>query len=271
MKTKNKILTHFVIWGFVLITILPVYWIVSTSFKQEVLATRMPPVLLFIPTLKSYINLFTEYDFLPYLINSIVVTTSVVVLSLVVGTFAAYSLARYKTGGKVLMFSILVVQMIPPMVIVFSLFIMFQRFNLIDTRTALILAQTSFTLPFIIWIMRQFFIQIPLELEESARIDGATPLQVFYKIMLPISAPGLVTVTILTFLNSWNEFLYALSLTLSKAETATIAATTFVQQYDILITYIDAATTIVMVAPLILTIFMRKYIVAGLIGGAVKG
>ncbi len=271
MKITKKILIHCAIWGFVAITAFPTYWIVSTSLKQEALATRMPPVLLFLPTFRTFINLFVEYDFLPYLINSFIVTTVVVLLSLSVGTFAAYSLARYKTGGKFLTLLILIVQMIPPMVIVFSLFIMFQRFDLIDTRIALILAQTSFTMPFIIWIMRQFFMQIPLELEEAAQIDGASPFQVFYKIILPISIPGLVSVLIFTFIFSWNEFLYALSLTLSNAETVTVAAATFIQQYDILISYIDAATTVLIIPPLIITLLMRRYIVTGLIGGAVKG
>ncbi len=271
MKRIKKILTHCIIWGFVLIIISPIYWIISTSFKQEELATRIPPVLLFFPTLKIYISLFVEYNFFKYLTNSIIVTTVVLFLSLLVGTFAAYSLARYKTGGKSLTLSILVVQMIPPMVIVFPLFLLFQRFNLIDTRIALILAQTSFTLPFIIWIMRQFFMQIPLEIEDAARIDGASVLQIFSRIIIPLSAPGLVSVSIFTFLNSWNEFVYALSLTLSKAETVTIAASNFVTIYDVLLSYIDAAITILIIPPLIITILMRRYIVAGLIGESMKG
>jgi multiple sugar transport system permease protein len=267
----NKILSRIFVWGFVVITLLPIYWIVSTSFKQVELATRFPPVFLFVPSLNIYMEVFIKYHFMNYLMNSLIISITVLLVSLAVGTLAAYSLARYKTGGKPLTLAIMVVQMIPPMVITFPLFIFIQKMGLIDTKTGLILAQFTFSLPFIIWVMRQFFMQIPIEIEEAARIDGANVIQIFYRIILPMSIPGLASASIFTFLQSWNEFIYALTLTLSKAETTTLAASKFVTAYSVLWAHVDAIATLIMFVPIILTLLMRRNIVSGLIGDSMKG
>ena len=270
-KSFKRLLIDIFVWAFVILALLPVYWIVSTSIKPEEMATRMPPVLLFVPTLKTYLNIFIEKNFLSFLMNSIIVSFFTLLISILFGTLAAYAIARNRSGGRFLTFSILVVQMIPPMAISFPLFIFIQSIGLIDTRSGLVLAELSFTLPFIIWIMRQFFLQVPIEIEESAKIDGASIWRIFFYIMLPVSMPGLISAGIFTFFNSWNEFLYPLVLTMSRAQTATIASANYITTYDILWTHINAASTILMIPPIVLTIFLRKYIVSGLVGESVKG
>ena len=258
------------IWVYILITLFPIYWIVSMSLKPEGLITRLPPVFVFKPNINSYIQLLSG-DFLPILLNSLVISFSTLTISLIVGTLAAYSIARYNTGGEWLTLVVLVVQMVPPMVITFPLFILIRRLGLIDTRLGVILAQLTYTLPFVIWTMKQFFGQIPIEIEEAARIDGASDTRTLFSIMLPIAMPGLVSASVFTFLRSWNDFLYPLILTIRKAQTVTVAASRFVTVQDVLWSQVGAISTLIIVPPILFTVLLRRRIVEGLVGDSVKG
>lgn len=271
MRKFKKIMSGVVVWVFVALAVLPILYVVMMAFKPDELANRLPPVWLHKPSLDAFVSVFMEHGLLKYLTNSIIVSGVVLTISMFVGSLAAYSLARYKVGGKTMTYMILVVQMVPPMVITFPLFIFIQKLGLIDSRTGLIMAQLTFTLPFIIWVMRQFFIQIPRSIDESAALDGASKFRTFFQIMMPMSKAGLVSAGIFTFFNSWNDFLYPLVLSVSKAQTVTIAASNFVTIYDVLWSKISAVCTVIMIPPIILTIFMRKHIVNGLVGDATKG
>ena len=179
--------------------------------------------------------------------------------------------SRYNTGGEWLTLVVLVVQMVPPMVITFPLFILIRRLGLIDTRLGVILAQLTYTLPFVIWTMKQFFGQIPIEIEEAARIDGASDTRTLFSIMLPIAMPGLVSASVFTFLRSWNDFLYPLILTIRKAQTVTVAASRFVTVQDVLWSQVGAISTLIIVPPILFTVLLRRRIVEGLVGDSVKG
>jgi multiple sugar transport system permease protein len=235
------------------------------------MATMYPPIFIFKPTISAYIELFTINNFMPYLVNSLLLSLSVLIIALVVGSLAAFSFARFRIGGKALTYGILIVQMIPPMAITFPLYITIRAFGLIDSIPGLVLAQLSYSLPFVMWVMRQFFMQVPVELDESARIDGASNYRLFFTIILPVSVPGLVSAGIFTFLGSWNDLLFPLMLTNTKAQTITLVAANFVTVYNTLWTQVDASVFLMIIPTLLLVVFARKYIVAGLIGSSVKG
>jgi multiple sugar transport system permease protein len=241
------------------------------SLKPPELANVYPPPLVFKPIFSNYIKLFTDYNFGLPLFNSLILSISVLLTALILGSLAAYSVARSRIGGKKFVFLILVVQMIPSMVITFPLFLTIQALGMIDTIHGLIIAQLTFTLPFVMWVMRQFFMQIPIEIDESARIDGASNYRLFFAIILPISMPGLISAGIFVFLGSWNDLLFPLMFTVTKANTLTLAAANFVTVFDILYTQIDASVFLMILPPVLLTLFARKFIVAGLIGSSIKG
>jgi multiple sugar transport system permease protein len=271
MKSIRRMAHGVVIVLILAICLFPLIWTFSVSIKPKEMATMYPPVFLFKPTFDAYIELFTVNNFMPFLVNSLVLSLSVLLISLVVGSIAAYSFARFKIGGKTLTYAILVVQMIPPMVITFPLYLTIRALGMIDSIQGLAFAQLTYQLPFVMWVMRQFFMQVPVEIDESARIDGASNYRLFFTIILPIAAPGLVSAGIFVFLGSWNDLLFPLMLTNTKAQTITIAAANFVTVYKTLWTQVDASVFLMTIPPILLTLFARKYIVTGLVGASLKG
>jgi multiple sugar transport system permease protein len=268
MKALLKKISYAII---LVISLFPLLWTFSVSIKPKEMATMYPPVFLFKPTLDAYIELFTVNNFLPFLMNSLLLSMSVLVISLVVGSLAAYSFARFQLGGKTLTYGILIVQMIPPMVITFPLYLTIRALGMIDSIPGLVFAQLTYQLPFTMWVMRQFFMQVPVEIDESARIDGASNYRLFFTIILPVSIPGLVSAGIFVFLGSWNDLLFPLMLTNTRAQTITIAAANFVTVYKTLWTQVDASLFLMIIPPILLTFFARKYIVTGLVGTSIKG
>jgi multiple sugar transport system permease protein len=271
MKMLKRIVYTAVIALILIAFLFPLIWTFSISIKPKEMATMYPPVFLFKPTIVAYLELFIVNNFLSYLINSLLLGISVLVVSLVVGSIAAYSFARFRFGGKTLTYGILIIQMIPPMVITFPLYLTIRTLGMIDSIPGLVFAQLAYQLPFVMWVMRQFFLQVPVEIDESARIDGSSNYRLFFTIILPISAPGLVSAGIFVFLGSWNDLLFPLMLTNTKAQTITIAAANFVTVYKTLWTQVDASLFLMILPPILLTLFARKYIVTGLVGVSLKG
>jgi multiple sugar transport system permease protein len=271
MEKVKKIVYAAILLLILVICLFPLLWTFSISIKPKEMATIYPPVFVFKPTFTAYIELFTVNNFGPCLTNSLILSINVLVISLTVGSIAAYSFARFRMGGKAMTYGILIVQMIPPMVITFPLYLTIRALRMIDSIPGLVFAQLTYHLPFVMWVMRQFFMQIPVEIDESARIDGASNYRLFFTIILPISTPGLVSSGIFVFLGSWNDLLFPLMLTNTKAQTITIAAANFVTVYKTLWTQVDASVFLMIIPPVILMIFARKYIVAGLVGTSIKG
>jgi len=211
------------------------------------------------------------------LLNSAIVATSVTVLSLVIGAFASYALGRFKFRGRTpVLYIVLSMTMFPQIAILGSLYTMVNDFGLYNTLGALILTYLVFTLPFTVWVLTSFFQQMPRELEEAAYVDGATPLQTFYRVLLPLAAPGMVTTGLLAFISAWNEFLYALSFTQTPENfTVTLAIFRFAPDtpggFQIAWGQIMAATIIITIPLVVLTLIFQRRIVAGLTAGAVKG
>lgn len=268
-KLLSNILFYFLVTGIALIVLFPFLWMLSSSFKTQVDIISWPPKLFFAPTLQNYQKVFEEQDFLKYFLNSTIVGVVSVGLSLVLGLPAAYSIARY-TQKKLSVF-ILLARLMPGISFLVPWYIVFSRLNLMDSYIALVLSHMLIALPIVVWIMTTYFNTIPRELEESAMVDGATRQYAFFAIILPLSGPGIITATTLSFIFSWNNFMFSQVLSMEKTKTLPIAVYNFVSYAEVDWGGVMAAAVAIMTPAIILTMIFQKYVVKGLTMGAVKG
>lgn len=255
-----------------LVTVLvPVLFIVQMSFRTGLDAFRMPPSLVFWPTLQNYVDLL-EGKFIRAMTNSAVTATTTTLLALLLGVPAAYafSRARLRADGLVSLWT-LATRMAPPIAFGIPFFLLYKDLGLIDSRFGLIVIYLTFNLSLVIWMMRAFFDTVPRSLEEAAYIDGASMVGAFVRIAVPLSAPGLATTAIFTFLFAWNDFFYSLLLTRSDAVTAPVAIVNFMNYESWEWGKVAAAATMIMLPVVALSVIVRKYLVRGLTAGAVKG
>lgn len=251
----------------------PLLWQLLTSLKFDAEITRLPPILPSAVTMDHYRAIFADADFLKIIGNSAAVALCATVLSLVLGSLAAFSIAKLKVRFKnLILLFVLSASMFPPIATVSPLYLIIRALGIRDTWTALILTYTSFSLPLSIWILTNFFRRVPHEIYQAARVDGCSPLQAFTKIMLPLASPGIVTTAILVFIFSWNEFLFALTFTVTTASrTVPVAIALFPGLHEIPWGDIAAASVVVTTPLILLVLFFQRRIVEGLTAGAVKG
>lgn len=251
----------------------PLLWQFITSIKPEIELVRIPPVLPSSATAGHYISIFKGHPFMRIIINSAIVAASTTVMSIIIGSLAGFGLAKLKIRYKALILGfVLSVSMFPPIATVSPLYIIIRALGLRDTWLALIITYTTFSLPLSIWILTNFFKEIPDELYRAARVDGCSPFQIFYKIMLPLSAPGLFATAILVFIFSWNEFLFALTFTSTTASrTIPVGIALFPGLHEVPWGDIAAASVVVTIPLIILVFVFQKRIIEGLTAGAVKG
>jgi multiple sugar transport system permease protein len=251
----------------------PLIWQFLTSLRPDWELTKLPPLLTRHPTGIHYLSVFTGYPFWRVMANSFITALATTLLSLGLGALCAFSLAKLNVFGKSLILGfILSVSMFPPIATVSPLYIIIRALGLRDTLWALIITYTTFSLPLAIWILTNFFKEIPDEIFLAARVDGCSLIQGFVKIMLPLSGPGLFTTAILVFIFSWNEFLFALTFTSTTASrTIPVAIALFPGLHEIPWGDIAAASVVVTVPLLILVFLFQRRIVEGLTAGAVKG
>jgi trehalose/maltose transport system permease protein len=272
----QTILFWFVVLVIALYTLFPFYWAIASSLTPASLLFNTPlkyfPVP---PTFDSYVGVFSNPSFRRALLNSAFVAGTTVVLSLLIGSFGAYALGRLNFRGKSLvMYTILSMTMFPAIAILGSLFTMVRALGIYNTPYSLILTYMTFSLPFTVWVLSNFFKSLPVELEQAAYVDGATTFQTFWLILLPLTAPGLVTTGLLAFISAWNEFLYALTFTLSdQSRTVPVAIALFSgeQEFEIPWGDIMAAAVVVTVPLVVLVLIFQQRLVEGLTAGAVKG
>ena len=271
--TATQVLGEIVFYAAVLIVLIfflaPFLWMVFNSFKNPLQIAKMPPDWIFTPTLANYQNVFSSQKFGNYLWNSIVIGGGSTFFGLVLGLPAAYAIARYKQYG--IATAILIARIVPGITFLIPLFILFRQLQMIDTYQSLILAHMLVTLPFIVWVMVPFFESIPQELEEAARVDGASMLQAFFRIILPISGPGIVTGAILAFVFSWNNFMFSIQLATSNTKTVPVAIYNFIGYAQIDWGGLMAAAVTITLPVLILALVTQRYVIRGLTAGAVKG
>jgi len=248
----------------------PIVWIFFTAFKTGDEFMHSPPIWLpHTPTLLSFENVITAGGLKP-LLNSIIISTSATMLSLFIGSLAGYGLARYKVGGHNLPFMILSQRFMPPVVIIFPFLLFFKLLKWVDTYQALIIVYLTFNLPYAVWMMRGFFQEIPLEIEESALVDGCSPFGAFLRISLPLVTPGLVATGVFCFIFSWSEFFFAVCLTRSKAVTLSVFLPLFFGRVYTLWGEVGATSVMAMVPLFLMSFVVQRYIVRGLTLGAVK-
>src|SRR5690349_16135511 len=244
------------------ITLFPVYWIASNSFKYDIDIFAVPPEWFPVnPTLKHYHAAFIERPFLQYALNSLIIAVSTTAISVVLGTLAGYALARFHYPGRwrhQISFWILSTRMMPPIVTIIPLYLAFNYLNMLNTKPAVVIAYTAFNLPF--------------ELEEAAMVDGDTRWGAFMRVALPLARPGLAATAIFCLITSWNEFLLALILTLTeRSQTLPIGIAGRVTQYHTYWGEISAAGFFSCIPIMIFAFIVQKHLVRGLSFGAVKG
>jgi multiple sugar transport system permease protein len=261
--------------GFLL---LPLYWMAVTSIKRQEDQLADPPVWFPAdPTSLNYSDALNNFNGWKGLENSIFVAVVTTVLAVALGTAAAYSMARFRTGGKHLAFWFLSQRMMPPIAIVIPVFLLYSRyseewfgFTLIDTRAGLILLYTVFALPFTVWMMYAYFRQMPPELEEAALVDGCSRWGAFWRVALPVVAPGLAVTTLFCFIFSWNEFVFALILTRRAATTLPVLISGLHSSHGVLWNELSALAAVGLIPVIILALFAQKHLVRGMTMGAVK-
>jgi multiple sugar transport system permease protein len=255
----------------VLFFVFPIFMIVVTSLKSRVDALAVPPVWIFRPVFDNYVNIFSENNFDLYFRNSLIIATLGTFFALVIGVPAAYSLARrpFRREGDV-SFWILSQRMMPPIAVIIPMFILLRTVRLIDTYMGLVVVYMTFNLPFVIWIMRGFFQDLPIDIEESSMVDGCTRFGSFWRVAVPLVAPGLAAAAIFSFLFTWNEFLFALILTGRNTATMPVAVQLFMRETGIDWGRMTAAAVVMMLPTLLFTLFALRFLVRGLTFGAVK-
>jgi multiple sugar transport system permease protein len=256
--------------------LVPVYWMITISLKSEVDQFAVPPRwVLFEPTLAHYRDAFVARSFGRYLFNSVVVAVISTAFAMVLGTLAAYALTRAefpRRRAERLSLWILSTRMFPPIVTVVPLFLLMRDLRLLNTLVALVIVHTAFNLPFVVWMMRGFFREVPRDLEEAARIDGDSRLGALRRVVLPLVAPGLAATAIFCLIVSWNEFLFALTLAQTDvAMTLPVGIAGRVTQYEIKWGVMSAAGVVAMLPILVFALAVQRYLVRGLSLGAVKG
>jgi multiple sugar transport system permease protein len=270
----RPVLMWLAVVAIVIFCLFPFYWLVNVSLKTGTdlsQADLVPPS----PTLDNYSSIFKNGDFTSALRNSVIVTSITTFLALLVGSFAAYALARLRFPRKFLLLAVILsISTFPPIAIAAPIFKLWTDIGFYDTYIGLILPYLTFALPLAIYILTSFFKEIPKDLEEAALVDGATHFQAFRKVVVPLAAPGLATAGILTFIAAWNEFLLATTLTSSPAaKTVPVAIASFTgsTQFEVPLGTMSAASVVISIPLIILVLVFQKRIVAGLTAGAVKG
>jgi multiple sugar transport system permease protein len=258
----------------ILAAIVPVLWIASLSFKDPSTITDAT----FFPrrwTLQNYRGIFDTSLFTRALVNSIGIALIATALAVVIGSMAAYAVARLRFPGKTLLVgAALLIAVFPPISLVSPLFNLWRQLGLFDTWPGLIIPYLTFSLPLAIYTLSAFFREIPWSLERAARVDGATPLQAFLRVIAPLAAPGVVTTAILVFIFCWNDFVFAISLTSTNRSRTVPAAIAFfsgASQFETPVGSIAAAGVIITIPIIIFVFIFQRRIVAGLTSGAVKG
>ena len=271
----QKWMPHIVLIVFSAVIFLPLLWLLRVALTNKLAAYQIPPEWAEL-SLKNFVEIFTEYPFLLYFRNSVIVASGATLVALPLAAAMAYAFARFNTGRLPLRLFVLSSQMLPPVILVLPLFAVFfvlaSEFglSLLNTLPGLIAAHVTISLPFLAWLLVAFFEGDMVTLEQAARIDGATRLQAFLRITLPVAAPGMLAAGLLSFILSWNEFLFALILSGPDTNTLPVGLSSFQTHRGVEIAALSAAAICAILPIFILLPFMRRYLIKGLSLGALK-
>jgi len=273
MRNLRANVARFLVIGlFVVFVLVPLYWVVITSIKPSSDYLTVPPVWFpAAPTMVHYTAALFSYRGLQGLINSLIVASAATVLSSVMGTMMAYSLARFNTGGQHLAFWVLSQRFLPPVAIILPIFLLFRSWHLYDTHLGLIVAYTFMTLPLSVWMMYAYFRQLPKSLEEAALVDGLSRWQAFWMVAVPLAAPGVAAAAVFVFIAVWTEFFFALILTSRYAFTLPTVFRAFLGFQGAQYGEACALATTSLVPSIILGMLVQRHLVRGLTLGALRG
>ena len=254
-------------------SLFPFFWFVLTSFKSQIQVEAIPPTWWPDGSPGFYYSALVDHRLVDYMINSMVVAGSTTVLSLIIAIPAAYALARISLPGKTwILGGLLSLSMFPQIVIAGPVWQILERVGGLNTHWGLVLPYITLTLPLAIWVLATFFKELPLELEEAARVDGCTTWQALYKVMIPLAAPGIFTAAILTFIYAWNEFFFALLILTDPAQqTLPVGIALFQGEFTMPWGEIAAASVLATMPLIVLVLLFQRGIISGLSSGAVKG
>ena len=270
-QKRKIIILYIVLIGIGLIWLFPAIWMFLTSIKTQVQTFQIPPVWVFKPVLDNYRDLFFASNINKYLYNSLIITSISTAICLLLGSLAAFALARFRIRRKDdISFWILSTRMFPPIASAIPLYLLLKNFQLLDTHVGLIAVYITLNLGFATWMMKGFFNDLPVAVEESAMIDGCSRYGVFFRIVLPVSTPGLAATAILCFIFAWNEFLFALLFTGRAAKTMPVILSGYITETGIRWGALTAASVLTAAPTILLAILAQRYIIRGLTLGAVK-
>ena len=265
MIGRNVLLTLWAVFA-----LFPLFWMVLITFKSD--AEMYNTIFLFHPTLDNYVQVLTSSDYLRCFFDNIVVSVGAVLVSVVFGVPAAYALARYDFKKKEdFAFQILSYRFAPEILVVLPVFLIFQKLHIYDTYFGLIWVYQLIAMPLIIWVVRGYFEDISVEIEQAAQLDGYKWYQIFWKILLPLIKPGLVAAALLAFIFAWNNFTFSLLLTGFNVQTVTISALRYIATDTVHYGQMAVAATIAVLPEVIMAMCIQKHLVRGLSFGAVKG
>jgi multiple sugar transport system permease protein len=268
-RMVGAVLPHAILVAFCAAILLPLLWLARVALTDRATAYKLPPEW-GEPRLDNFIDIFTKYDFASAFLNSTIAALGSTAISLPLATAMAYAFARFATGGMPLRLSVLASQMLPPVILVLPLYALFQAAGLVNSWTGLIIAHLTINIPFLAWLLVAFFQGEVEQLEQAARVDGATRFQAFWRIAVPVAAPGLLAAGLLAFILSWNEFLFALILTGKATNTVPVRLASFQTQRGVEIALVAAGALVAILPVLVLLPFMRRYLIKGLSLGALK-
>lgn len=271
---RAVIAKHLVAAGACCLLVAPFLWMISTSLKNPAeVALRDPTVIPRTLEFDNYSNVFSRGNFGRYFWNSVLVSTATTLLSVALATLAGYAFARIRLfGGKALLFGILATQMFPAILLAIPLYVLLRQLGLLNSLLGLVLVYTTFALPFCVWMLRNYFMSVPTELDDAARVDGASRLQALFGVILPVAIPGIVATSIFAFILSWNEFLYANTfISSSNKRTVSIGLQSLIGEFTTDWGVLMAGAVVTTIPVIVVFFAIQRYLTQGLAVGAVKG
>jgi multiple sugar transport system permease protein len=268
-RAVSTVVPHAILIAFCAAIFLPLLWLLRVALTSKLTAYKLPPEWAEL-RFDNFIEIFEKFDFGRAFLSSVIAAAGSTAISLPLATAMAYAFARFATGGMPLRLFVLASQMLPPVILMLPLYTLFQMAGLINSWSGIIIAHLTINIPFLAWMLVAFFQGEVEQLEQAARVDGATRFQAFLKIAVPVAAPGLLAAGLLAFILSWNEFLFALILTGKATNTLPVRLASFQTQRGVEIALVAAGTLVAIIPVLALLPFMRRYLIKGLSLGALK-
>lgn len=273
VRLIRKIVTYFFLIIFTIILLFPFIWMVSTSLKYpEDIYTLELKIIPERPTFENYLYLIRETSYVHYLTNSFIIATIVAIITVISISPASYALSRFTLrGSKYFSYWLTITQIISPPLIVIPVYFIMSTFKLLDTHLALIITHAAFCIPFTTWMLKAYLDSIPIDLEEAAFLDGCNRIQALFRIVMPVAAPGIVAVSIFSFIVSWQEFIFSLTLTFREpARTLPVGLSLFLGEYRVMWGWVMAGATLAVLPVVIVFLYLQRYIIMGLTAGVIK-